>query len=68
MKEERLICPTTPKLSHNTERCLKTKQQLYTKPRNGTYILCAPSMGAGIEDTKLFQRVKVSRWRVGEAS
>jgi hypothetical protein len=41
MKEERLICPTTPKLSHVTERCLKTKLQLYTKSRNGTYILLA---------------------------
>jgi|JI8StandDraft_1071087.scaffolds.fasta_scaffold49046_2 hypothetical protein len=41
MKEERLICPTTPKLSHETERCLKTKLRNYTSPRNGTYILLA---------------------------
>ena len=39
MKEERLICPTTPKLSTVTERCLKPKLQIYTAPRNGTYIL-----------------------------
>jgi len=39
MKEVRLICPTTPKLSHETERCLKPKLQLYTEPRNVTYIL-----------------------------
>ncbi len=39
MKEERLICPTTPKLSHVTELCLKTKLQIYTSPRNGTCIL-----------------------------
>lgn len=39
MKEERLICPTTPKLSHVTELCLKTKLQINTKPRNGTCIL-----------------------------
>lgn len=25
-----------------TERCLKTKLQIYTTPRNGTYILCVP--------------------------
>jgi len=41
MKEERLICPTTPKLSHLTERCLKTKLQIYTAPRNDTYLLLA---------------------------
>jgi hypothetical protein len=41
MKEERLICPTTPKLSHVTERCLETKLQIYAAPRNGTYILLA---------------------------
>lgn len=39
MKEERLICPTTPKMSTVTERCLKTKLQIYTSPRNGTCIL-----------------------------
>jgi hypothetical protein len=42
MKEVRLICPTAPKLSHETERCLKTKLQIYTVPRNGTYILLPP--------------------------
>ncbi len=41
MKEARLICPTTPKLSHVTERCLKTKLRIYTTPRNGTCILLA---------------------------
>jgi len=41
MKEERLVCPTTPKRSHVTERCLKTKLQIYTTPRNGTYLLLA---------------------------
>ena len=41
MKEVRLICPTTPKLSHETERCLKTKLRIYSSPRNGTYILLA---------------------------
>src|SRR5688572_7587665 len=35
------ICPTTPKLSHVTERCLKTKLQISASPRNGTYILLA---------------------------
>ena len=39
MKEERLICPTTPKLSHVTERCFETKLQIYITPRNGTYIV-----------------------------
>ena len=39
MKEERLICPTTPKLSTVTERCLKTKLQIYTEPRHVTYTL-----------------------------
>lgn len=39
MKEERLICPTTPKLSTVIERCLKPKLQIYTTPRNGTYIV-----------------------------
>jgi hypothetical protein len=43
MKEEQLICPTTPKLSTVTERCLKTKLQIYTAPRNGTYIVVGPS-------------------------
>jgi hypothetical protein len=38
MKEERLICRTTTKLSLATRRCL----QIYTAPRNGAYILlCA---------------------------
>ena len=41
MKEVRLICPTTPKLSHETERCLKTKLRIFTSPRNVTYILLA---------------------------
>jgi hypothetical protein len=41
MKEERLICPTAPKLSTVTERCLKTKLHIYTSPRNGTYLFCA---------------------------
>ena len=35
MKEERLICPTTPKLSTVTERCLKPKLRITTTPRNG---------------------------------
>jgi hypothetical protein len=59
--------PDYSKLSHVTERFLKIKLQTYTTPRNGTYILCAPSMGAGIEDTEIFQRVKVPYGRVGEA-
>ena len=41
MTEERLICPTTPKLSTKTKYCLKTKLQIYTAPRNGTYTLLA---------------------------
>jgi len=41
MKEERLICPTTPKLSHETARCLKPKLRIFTTPRNVTYILLA---------------------------
>jgi hypothetical protein len=41
MKEERLICPTTPKLSDMTERWLEAKLQIYNAPRNGTYILLA---------------------------
>ncbi len=41
MKEVRLICPTTPKLSHVTERCLKTKLLISTSPRNVTYTLLA---------------------------
>jgi hypothetical protein len=40
-KEERPICPTTPKLSHVTEGCLKTKLQLFTESRNDTYLLLA---------------------------
>jgi hypothetical protein len=32
MKEERLICQTTPKLSAVTQSCLKTKLQIYTAP------------------------------------
>ena len=43
MKEERLICPTVPKLSTVTERCLKTKLQIYTAPRNGTYLFVGGS-------------------------
>jgi hypothetical protein len=39
MKEVRLICPTTPKLSRMSKRCLKTKLQIYVAPRNGTYIV-----------------------------
>ena len=39
MKEERLICPTTPKVSTVTERYLKTKLRIYTAPRNVTYTL-----------------------------
>ena len=41
MKEERLICPTTPKLSHVTERCLKTKLRNLHTARNDTYLLLA---------------------------
>jgi hypothetical protein len=41
IKEVRLICPTTPKLSHETERCLKPKLLIFTSPRNVTYILLA---------------------------
>ena len=41
MKEARLICPTTLKLSHEPERYLKPKLQIYSSPRNGTYILLA---------------------------
>lgn len=41
MKEARLICPTTPKLSHDTERCLKPKLRISTSPRNVTYTLLA---------------------------
>ena len=42
MKEERLICPTTPKLSTVTERCLKTKLRITTTPRNGhIHFVCA---------------------------
>jgi hypothetical protein len=47
IKEVRLICPTTPKLSHETERCLKTKLRISTSPRNGTYILL-PAVGPSL--------------------
>ena len=43
MKEERLICSTIPKLSQVTERNLKTKLQINTVPRNGTYLFVGGS-------------------------
>ena len=33
MKEVRLICPTTPKLSHDTGSCLKPKLRIYASPQ-----------------------------------
>jgi len=38
-------CPTLP------NEIKKTKLQIYTEPQAGINILCAPSMGKGIEDT-----------------
>jgi len=46
-----MLSPTTSELSAVTELNLENTLNTYTEPPHCINILCAPSMGKGIEDT-----------------